>query len=82
MTLFKHEFIMSIWLSEKGLTQISANRAKIFTSRLELLTMVKMCLVSTYKLQIKGRELVNKTKPLLSDQATVRSFLIIRRVTF
>ena len=46
MALFKHEFIMSIWFSEKGLTQIAANRAKIFTSRLELLTMVKMCLVS------------------------------------
>ena len=33
-------------LQRKGLTQISANRAKMFSSRLELLTMVEMCLVS------------------------------------
>ena len=46
MTLFKHESIMSIWLSEKGFDTFLCNRAKMFTSRLELLTMVKMCLVS------------------------------------
>ena len=45
MTLFKHEFIISIWLSEKGF-DTSANQAKMFTSGLQLLTMVEMCLES------------------------------------
>ena len=55
----------------------------MFTSRLELLTVVKMCLES-YLQTTKDdrRQLVNKIKPLLSDQAAMRSFLIIRRVKF
>ena len=49
MTLFKHEFIMSIWLSERGFdTFLRKPRKDVYI--LELLTRVKMCLES-YKLQ-------------------------------
>ena len=49
MTLFKHEFIMSIWLSERGFdTFLRKPSEDVYI--LELLTRVKMCLKS-YRLQ-------------------------------
>ena len=46
MTLFKHQFVMSIWLSEKGFDTFLCELSKDVYIRLQLLTMVEMCLES------------------------------------
>ena len=46
MTYLDMNLLCQFGFQRKGLTKFSPNRAKMFTFRLELLTMVKMCLGS------------------------------------